>query len=300
MKHLIKFFLIVFIITIITENRVYCQSIEFSFNPPDNLSYYQTLKSTKVMDMGELGKRTEISEFRAKIDVKKDSTGFSLTTTPVSVKMLRDGQEISDPILTLLQKIVFKYTIDNEGQIISVKGFENLLDLMLESLPPQMIQPISSVLNKETLAKKEIAEWNSRIGDFAGLKTSLGQVFAGTDEFLLPTGKSATYYTVTKIAEKTKVGNDECLRITFSYNSDKAALRELFGEVVDNISESTEAGSTNSEISIEGEGERVINPSNMLIYSEKIKRTLRMELDIPNKGKISTTRQEERTYIYEY
>ena len=300
--------LLVILITIVFSASTHVgqhrtQEMTFNFNPPDGLVYYQTQITRKTTIMGASEKRTDITESKSKIEVKKTSTGYLITVTPSSAKMTRNGVEVNNPILLLLQNLSIVYEVDEQGQLVSIKGFEKLREMMKASFPPQVVEQLSSLLNEEALVNKETSEWNGRIGDFAGAQISVGDVFTGVSEFPLPGDESVTYYTVTKFEEIVPCGNRNCIKISFYYNSNPETLEEYVGDAIEDIARSAGKADGNfslSKVEITGEGERLMDPATMLIYSELIKRNVRMEMEVPGQGKVPVTQIEERQYIFEY
>jgi hypothetical protein len=67
--------------------------------------------------------------------MKGTLTGYTVTATPVSLNMSIDGREIDSPILSLLRKITVVYDLDSKGDILYVKGYEELEQLIQDSFP---------------------------------------------------------------------------------------------------------------------------------------------------------------------
>jgi hypothetical protein len=87
--HLFFLFPVTFLVLLLSAN-VISQEIKFNFNPPDELTFHQTLKTTKITDKSAAVKRTEISKAYAKIEMKGTPTGYTFTVTPVSLNMSID------------------------------------------------------------------------------------------------------------------------------------------------------------------------------------------------------------------
>jgi hypothetical protein len=142
-----------------------------------------------------------------------------------------------------------------------------------------------------------------RIGLFVGRAAKIGDVWTSTEEFTLPTGEAIVSYTATKFVEKVKCETHDCVRIQFSYTSDADALGDIAEKVVNDAADAGGVPQLKAEMSgttITGEGERIIDPATMLIYHETISRTMKMQMDIPGKGKIMVTGQETRETDFDY
>ena len=279
------------------------QEFEFRFNPPDSTAFLRTSKTTKVQSMDSLDTRTEVTEGTERVIITKTSGGYSVASTSISASMTRDGKNVDNPFLSLLRGITVTYDLDADGQLLAVHGFENVITKMKETFPPEAVKSLAAVLNEDALINKEAAEWNGRIGGFIGRTAKIGDVWTSTDEFPLPTGEAITSYSATKFVEDVKCGSNDCVRIQFWYNSDAGALQGLVGEMASDIAESAGAPQLAPEISgasIIGEGERIIDPATMLIYSEKASRTMKMQMEAPGRGKVMVTSQEMREMSFDY
>lgn len=282
----------------------FAEEITFKFNPPDSISFIQNLKSTRSTEMGAMGKRDEVTESSVQIVMSKTADGYNLIATPISVSTTMNGQPVDNPILALLQNAVVTYNIDKDGQIISITGYEKLIDIMKSSFPEQVWESISSYLNPEALANKDAAEWNGRIGSFIGRSAKIGEAWpAVTDSFTIPNGGTIRFYSTTKVTEKTKCGNGDCVRVRFSYNTDPRALFEFMGNAANDLAKVVGDSTFSLDVSggtITGSGERLVDPQTMLIYSETIERSISTKMTMPGQGEMPITQSEKREYLFDY
>lgn len=287
---------------LISNSIASAQEYKFRFNPPDNITFIQNVKTTKTTKVENASERVDVNEGRVKINIKKAGSGFIITMTSISVLMKRDGQIVNNPILDVMKDVVVTYEVDANGKLLRIRGYENVLERAKIPLPSAVIQSIAPLLSEEALVNKAKTEWSGRIEDFSDATVKIGDVFTASLPFLLPTGESITYYTVIKIAGQEKCGTRTCLKIETAYNSKPEALAKFAGKVIDKIM--SEAKSKErvavSGAEINGEVERLIDPETMLIYSETINRTIKMQVEIPGQGKANTVSEEKRVYSYEY
>lgn len=278
------------------------QGIELKFNPPDGVTFYQNIKQTKISESGS-DKRTDVTESRTQIHIAKSDSGYVYTMTPEYVKMTRNGQPIDNPAFTLLTKLQPVFYVDNAGQIVAIQGYDKVVGVVEESIPVELRPQMSAIFNEETLIAKEIAEWNGRIGDYVGAVVDVGDIFYSEVEVPLPVVGSAVYYSVVKIAGETECGDDECLRLEFSYNSNPEGFKEFMEDFFDDfmaLIDSSGLGVAVSDVEISGQGERLIIPSNMLIVSENTRRAIKMRIEGPGGELTSVTLYEEQVHTYEY
>jgi hypothetical protein len=75
--------------------------------------------------------------------------------------MTRDGKKMDSPLFTLLLGVTVTFELDTAGQLMAIRGFEEVTKKMNESYPPEMVKSLASVLNEDAMINKEAAEWNA-------------------------------------------------------------------------------------------------------------------------------------------
>lgn len=281
---------------------VAAQEIRFRFDPPDDFpAFISTFKSKRITDMGALGKRTVLSEGRAKISVDKKPDGYSVIFAPLSFTMTENGQPVKNPILDFVQNIAVTYELDADGKLVETRGFEGLFEDFMASLSGELPPNIAEMLNEEAFRQKTVGEWQGRIGQFVGAEVEIGDVWATVDEMPLPTGESMAFYSLTKFAEQVKFDGADCVRIQFSYNTDADELKAFMGNLWEDLADmvGTEDLPGVSDSKIVGDGERIIDPTTMLIYSETGHRTWKTTVNISGRGTVEMVMTDEREYGYE-
>ena len=297
---------IVFIAAIMalqSTDLLFAKEIEFRFHPPDSITYLQNLKTTSHTDMGTLGKSDKQVETSTRVTITRKADGYKVLAVPLSANVTRDGKVVDDPIVSLLQNFAVEYNLDTAGQVISIGGYENVEDILKQTLPAELVGSLSAVLSAEALSAKSIAEWNGRIGSYVGRKAVLGDAWTSVDSFSLPGGKNLKFYSVIKFPEQSKCGEKKCLKVDFRYNSDATSLFEFAGKAASELAAAM--GDTTHALEpsggeIVGSGTRLIDPATMLIYSESISRTLKTKMNIPGQGDIDVREDETREYNFKY
>jgi len=303
MRTMIVFKYLALLLVASFASPVFGQEVNFRFNPPDDLTYLQKFSSTKTKKIDDGQTQIDIVNSDAKISFLKTADGYEVKAEIISMKMERDGQVIENPVWALMQKLVFTYHLDSTGNLMEITGFDEFADWMKQSLPPEAVKALSKVLNKEALLNKEIAEWEGRIGLFIGLTVNIGDTWTDTTDFVLPNGETIIFYNTTIIDELVEFNGKNCVRIKFQYTSDPENLSSVVKEVVEGVMSAVSDTAVKLDVStneIIGEGERIIDPSTMLIQWETIKRTIKMIMSIPGEGEVSIVTHEERIYTFEY
>jgi hypothetical protein len=269
------------------------ETVTFRFAPPDGTTFVQTLVTTKTLDAGAAGKRTDVQRSETRLRFDKAGDGWTLTATPISMTMTRDGQAVQNPVLDALKDLVVTYRLDAQGNIVAIQGFGNVQEKLIKALPPEAAQAVAKLVTEEAMVAKEKAEWAGRISDFTGESFELGSSWTSEVPFALPTGEEILYYTRTEIAEKARCGDRDCVRIRFRYDTDASAIGAKVGESMSEVSKGVGGPEVQiKKTTITGGGERLIDPATMLIHSETLERTMNME----GMG-VST---EKREYTFEY
>ena len=277
------------------------QRVHFRFNPPDDFpAYISTFKSTRTTDMGVFGKRTLTSEGSAKITTDKMPEGYSVTFAPISFTMMEDGEPVENPFLSFVQNITMTYELDIDGQLVEIRGFNGLVEKFHASLPDELASTFVKLLDEEALRNKTIQEWEARVGQFIGTDVDIGDMWVGVEETPLPAGGSMEFYSVTKFAERVKFDGVDCVRLEFSYTADAEELKPLMNTLSEEIGKIAETKNLNmGDIDIEGTGERIINPTTMVIYSETVERTIKSTMDAPGQPPVGVNVVDKREYGYE-
>ncbi len=282
------------------------EKIKFLFGPGENISFIQELTTIKEKDMGEKGKQLDESVSTTKITITKTESGWDVLSEPRSISMKRNGEEINNPIVSLLSSAVLTYKLDSDGTIINVEGYEPFIKGISEQIAPEVFKQLAPILNTEALESKEIVEWNGRIGDFAGVEVEIGDSFMADVPYQLPNGTTINYSVQTNIAALVPCGDNKCVRIEQFYDSQADNMAKMTGDVVSNLAEATgvevnNPSSQENTATIQGNVIRIIDPKTMLVYEEESTRTITMEIAIPEtEGLVPVKTSEIRKYEFEY
>jgi hypothetical protein len=278
----------------------------FQFQPPDGVrvnltSVLQRSRSTE----GSTSLKEE-AESRTSGVFKRTAQGFEYAPKIVSATMRRNGNLIGDPLTSLLAKLQPKFTLSSDGEALAITGFGEVSEQLKASVPPQAAAALAPIINEEALVGQQRAEWNARYADFAGGKFEIGQVLDVQAPQLLPNGETITYTIRTSFTRWETCPAGMCVRIDQIYESDGSALAQMMTNVVNGVMAA--ASSPIAPISVAGQSAarisgsltRLIDPKTMLIYSERLQRTISMQIESQGRTPEAVRLDETRTYSYSY
>jgi len=274
-------------------------SFTFRYRPPDGLEYVQIVRTVRVQDLAALGSQTERSVARTAVRISRTPEGYTVTGRPISFKMSRDGREVREPLAEALQGAVITYSLDAEGRLLGIQGFEGLLEAVADRIPLQA-GSLAPLLDAKILTDRETAEWNGRIGSFIGRTARIGDVWEDRAPLTLPNGENLEYFSSTSFPRIESCGQGTCLLVEISYSTDPAALPGRGGEAPGAPPGPAAGVAPAGGAEVSGAARRLIEPATMRIHSESTSRTIRMHIELPGRGSVPMTLTETRDYAFEY
>jgi hypothetical protein len=272
------------------------EKVTFTFAPPDGLHYVQTVDTLRELATRDGKQQADRSESKAKVSIRKTPQGFVVTTVPISMTMSRDGEAVQDPSLEILDDTVVKLLVSPQGKLIRVEGYEEVARRVREAYPPEIATAVGRLLTPETLAARARAEWEGRISDFVGRTVAIGDSWDSAASFTFPSGQRLEYFMRTTLSGRAPCPSNTCVEIRFRYDSDPKATGELSARVPDG----TDGGSEEVRAklaSLTGAGIRVVDPATMIVYTERITRTMKLTMETKEGALPVVTREEQRYSI---
>ncbi len=294
---------LIFAILNLISNLLAAETIDFNFNPPDSISYIQTLTTTKTTKTnGKITKKDEV-QVKTLFTILKKKSGYYLKETPITMNSKRDGKQFINPIFSFLSSISVSGDLDLNGRLINVYGYENIIEKAKKGMSSEVAEALQLVANPDIMVNKTKAEWNARISDFIGQRVIIGDMFSGQGKFPLPNGETLTFFSIVKIVDTLTYSGKKCVKIKFINSSVPDSLADFMGYSKDEIKDVFD-NKINSDLStkieINGYGERIIEPSTMLIYYEKKVRKIVMFDESGKNGERKIETIENNEYNYKY
>jgi len=279
--------------------------IKFTFNPPDGAkvqTIYTMIRTKKAEGQPQI---TDEVEMKTEGNFIKIKNGFQFHQKTLSSSMRRNGELINDPITNLLAQVPTISVISRDAELIDIEGIGNVAELAksqfsTSEIPAQLLEILSSMLSKEGIVRREQAEWNARYAEYAGATIKIGDAFESQAAQALPNGGEMLYTVRTTFPRWESCHVGHCIRIEQSYSSDDTtALNDMTNNLSKQMMHTTAPkNSANSHIS--GSLSRLIDPSTMLIYSERVERTMTLQMPISDQVILPVVQQETRSYTYTY
>ena len=271
----------------------------FTFAPPTARPVTQTVHASVVTSVGGVETTRETTE-KTVLRFKKVDGGYVLSGTATEIAVKVNGRDATDQFSKMLEGLDVTCEISDRGELKAIRGYDGVIRKVKESMPKDGVPPetealLAKVFSEEALVARAKAEWDGRIGGFAGQTVEIGDIFEAESAFPLPTGESVS---TTTIAGKEKCGSAECLRILFEYNTDPNAMKKTLDAIAGALPQ--DARVVQEGMTITGSGERLIDPATMNIHRETNERTMRMPVTGPNGEKVLTVRTEKKKYTFEY
>lgn len=294
-------------LTVVAQDAVQPPTKEFvfRFQPPDGTNVRQTYKLVRARTIEGQPTTKDEAETVTEGRFRRAGDGFEYLPKTISSTMRRNGAVINDPISGLLSNLQVTYVISKGAEATDIRGFGEVEQMVKSTMPAQMAAALAPILNEASLVAQQKAEWNSRYFDFADGTFKVGDVIDVQAPQRLPNGETINYTIRTSFPSWEPCPAGSCIRLMQIYESDAAELAKLIEGIVGSVANAASAPQIAPKVEkgatrITGSLSRLIDPKTMLIYSEQVKRTISMRVQVPGQGILPTVQEESRTYTYTY
>ena len=227
-------------------------SITFTFAPPTETRYTETVHITRQKQATTGGMRTDELTSSSNISIQQTPVGWEVVVKPAEYGLKLNGRRVLDPFADLQSKVTITHHLDSKGQIINTDvDYAALMNLLSRELPPQELANVTPMIQQKAgeLREKAAAEWKARVGEFIGRTARVGDVWEQDVSFADPVKGERSCRVRTEVSAVEACPAGSCVRITQTFYSSPA----------DNSSLGAAIGTLT----------RLVDPSTMLIYEEK-------------------------------
>lgn len=276
-------------------------SFTFRFAPALDKPIIKTLKTQKRTLYGA-NSLAENQETRTRLTATKSDDGYLLAYEPLSSSLTRDGKPVEDKILKTISDTTITYSVDKNGKLQSVAGFEDILNRLKEVTDEATLAQLEKVIASDLLSEKVKDDWTGRYEDFVGKTAAVGDVWGLTRTITLPDGRTSTYYRAVSFTWREACAESSCIRVQEYYNSNLDELATTLTELDLPMPENWPAlpeGEEPGVATVTGDAERLINPSTMRIYSESQQLATILQFESKESGKIPVVIEVSNQDIYD-
>ena len=293
-------FMVVFAFMAIVPTYVNAADINFTFNAPDKTVYILTEKLTRQITIENIGSSIENTEFKVRVTLTKNDTGYEQREEFLSYKNNLNGKEQKNLMYEAMYGSILVSELDKSGHMTDIKGHEDVRK-KLEKVYPITI--LDQIFNVEKLNVRYKEEWYEETGSFVGKSASFGDVWLFIDTELMTPTDSSLYFKAIKFTDKTKMAGHNCVQLDFKFTTSPAEIRNFAGTRYDGLLDQINANldkikATNMEVS--GGGSVVFDPVTMLTYYYIKEKNTNYQLRNSKGTKFNYTVNEKREYNFEY
>ena len=119
------------------------KEFKFNFSRKDGETYTQRLSIERERHTGPADIQMDDTLSETRVTCKKTLDGWDIDSQPVNRIMYRNGNEVKNPLLSLLSGFVITYRLDKDGYIRSVEGYEKVLETIDSQYPPEVAEGIT-------------------------------------------------------------------------------------------------------------------------------------------------------------
>ncbi len=172
--------------------------LNFYFDPPDGTTFIETVRITQEIKVeGETNTESKISENKSQFKIYRRDFGYSVESTPVYEGGMME-EDVEAILSSLASSIALIYDLDNNGQLIRVRGVEQGMQDLKKKLPipPELWDyTLELFLGGKTLEQVVKYQWINRgmLGLFAGQTMYINKEFSQNGNMPLPDGSTTAH-----------------------------------------------------------------------------------------------------------
>lgn len=270
----------------------------FAFNPEAPLEYVEEVKHHRVTVAIGAEPPSEAVVSRVRYNLTAVEDGYEIRTTPLSFTLEKDGKPHEDKITEAIQMAPLVYKVASDGKLRGIGGHAAVTEFVRANAPKEFREQMLEAASEKTLAAKESSAWQSRVGDFLGKSTARGTGVLSESQSSLPDGSTARYFTVSVVMGSQELDGRELVKVKYAFTADPARVQRLANDLARDVVQGLprpRAISALAGFSINGGGERLIDPKSMVVYSDSMERNIQMIVSAGGGSSFPVVMHETRT-----
>ena len=270
-------------------------NVTFRFNPPDGLSFVDTVVSTQTRT-SSLSKEKQVRKdtVKRRITIHKTATGYTINFTSLALSSELNGKKVGEVNQSQLKEMALVYVLDKNGKLLDARGLERMVSRMQNNLPPERKKTFDAKKVRADMLKQFQSDWQKQLSAFNGKTVAIGTSQARTDSVLLDPGVLVPVQVKLKFAALTRINGHDCVKIVETSQPDPRKLTTDLNAAIDHspMAKNSKQDELPKVLSVQyaTTRERVINPSVLLSYDEKMSTSDVTVMQVPGKGKVTITR----------
>lgn len=254
----------------------------FTFSPKDQTIMIEKVKAYRKNVIGGNKPNESESNVTTRIVYKKTETGWNILASPLEITMKRDGKAINNPLFDILRSNSIKYQVTKNGQMTGVLGYKSIKSDIYKQFEKDTGNKVAKLFDEDVMKKKAFAEWHQKTGRYLGKRVINNEKWEDKETYKLPNGKNLEYMVEREFILNEKFKGKDYVKIIIRYFAGD-------DEIVNK-----------DNTFITGSAELIIDPGTMLIYSQKMERHIKIDVNLGNKEPVAVELHEKRDYLYEY
>jgi len=250
--------------------------VTFTFAPPIG-SYVEQVSATQSMIAPGNDGTPVVSTSRVRTTVSKDGNGYMLLTDPLSFEAKENGAVVTDAVTAAVQKVPVTWRVYSDGRLKALEGYDRVLKDASKVASKDQMKALEIVLSEKLLAERARANWNARIGALAGQTARKNTVWIGENVSPMLDGTLAHYYYVTLYDGMVEKDGRKLARLRLLFTTDGDSIHRQVNDLVHDVVPGVPAPpaiTLTKGFTISGDGELLMDPSTMLVWSEKSSRRM--------------------------
>lgn len=255
--------------------------VKFTFAPPTPLTYVEESVTRRATIISGQDAGDEEATVRIKTTVTKEGEGFKISAEPQSSVLTRGGKPVKDKVWDVLSATPVTYHLDPAGKLKSIEGYAGVLAAASKVASRDVRKTLEAAMSEKSLVEKETAQWNSRIGDFIGREAVRNSVWVTEGVYPLPGGTAANFFVVTLFDRVLEQDGRKLARLRFFLTADRDTIQTRVNDMARDVVKGVPRPRpliNPPGFAISGQGERLVDPATMIVYSEKSTREILVSL----------------------
>ena len=283
-------------------------TVTFSLNLPDGLTYTETSHSTNSMQVaaGEKSmKETTEQTLKSKTEIHKTKAGYAITETVISVDQTKDGEAVdADSFLLASVGIPITYNVNKDGKLLSVDGIDKVAASCKKHMSAEDQRTSGYLITEKGILDANKVSWYEDTQSLIGRTAKVGVPWKISVTYPMPNGKQEPVTeTISMIGSEQNNGHDG-VRLHYTKLHDLKALAEarayFFKEMMaDGDSDSSAAPHVTIKQATE-EGDNVLDVHTLQPLSSSTNSTIVSELKGPHDETMEITESTDEETSVDY